>query len=1211
MFNPMFRVDTVDAVDTLDAPCKYTMQRSSSSYKKGTHCDVFDIDAKRWRTAQVLAKRRRQVLISYHGWDSKYDQWIDLPRIGQLWSKVKRGEYTGNSSSPLKAKIIAELDAVEVKSPYVEVESLKAKNSNLHDEVAFLASKNCELDKRLASLEMEKSNLQRHLKTLNLKLKSMTVEDPKQLCRRIVAFFRTVQKLNSEDYIRKLLRPLKDSHQALSSLSKTIESLCEKSSKKSLEAAAMDQELAESIDQVAMAIPKVRTKQVNRNQFIKIAETRDKLHSNRYQLAQRLSEEATLDADKLSQLVQACSETYLSGQHAYKSVRVLFDVLSQECAPPGEPKLQLETKSESESSAGLPDTKAARGVIDLSYKELGKCWEDFKLAMHADHKAAGRILGVSKRDLLDSTFNQSSSDALDPWLKTSLDIRRCSQALHSSLLQAQRHLRATVTYLIREIDEMWSKMSGTKSSLDFKVESLQSSIPARTASTKNLVKRIQKFLLEKKDCERIRKSVLPLLKEHKKLKSMVRETKADLEEMGGIDYDSEDEKEAKAKLGKLKSKLSTLNRDPTFSRDLARLRQLARWRPELYISRFKDHLDPLYGTAAAGLPVRSIADYEDDNQNPDLQSSGHSSKCLIAKLRFLPDKKSRYPCVLKLFDSTSSDGLRTFRRAVHVISRVRHRNIIQITGICRKDNNWLMEMPRYRTTLDKWAIQRRAEVKKNTEGLEGTESERWSHEVSRMLRGVLEGLDFLHQLGVIHRDLKPTNILIGPPLDQKDPPQPNKNENYAVIADFETSKWRDVAKAGLAKTTVRTTVRHVWTEGYRDPEIYRGVKAASDMYAFGVVMGELLIGKRLQGPEDVEDEVSKGQLEPDQARILSSVLEHCQEKRMTAFQALQSPFFSHGPSMKRTCCVCWDDRPLSEGVECFPTSAEGKAHFHCNKCFDRLVKVQAQDCAQIKRNGKIFCSVCPQGASPPYSQSTIASTVRSATYRVYSEALSQLERRKIKIQLQPEISLKIKVEAERLRKWDELKRKAYDKAQFIYQNILPIIGEVKKPDCLVNLCPSCRTPFQHFTACFALTCAYCQVNFCAWCLQICDGPDPHRHVRECKESLAPGQVFSSVSKFHQSNARRRTNQLRKYLRGLEPPIRKRVLKDERKDLSSLGFQHVLDDFANPDDDAHHRRRDHHNNQTTINVSAELQALEAYRAVNGNQWNGLYEEAEVI
>eukprot|EP00954_Amorphochlora_amoebiformis_P018430 1326095-Amorphochlora_amoeboformis.AAC.1 len=55
---------------------------------------------------------------------------------------------------------------------------------------------------------------------------------------------------------------------------------------------------------------------------------------------------------------------------------------------------------------------------------------------------------------------------------------------------------------------------------------------------------------------------------------------------------------------------------------------------------------------------------------------------------------------------------------------------------------------------------------------------------------------------------------------------------------------------------------------------------------------------------------------------------------------------------------------------------------------------------------------------------------------------------------------------------------------------------------------------------------------------------------------------------------------------LEPPIRKRVLKDERKDLSSLGFQHVLDDFANPDDDAHHRRRDHHNNQTTINVSAE-------------------------
>jgi eukaryotic-like serine/threonine-protein kinase len=101
-----------------------------------------------------------------------------------------------------------------------------------------------------------------------------------------------------------------------------------------------------------------------------------------------------------------------------------------------------------------------------------------------------------------------------------------------------------------------------------------------------------------------------------------------------------------------------------------------------------------------------------------------------------------------------------------------------------------------------------------------------SEEALRWLGQAAAALDAAHAAGVVHRDVKPGNLL----LDDRDD---------VNVADF------GVASAvGLDSLTMTGTV--VGTAGYLSPEQARGERAtpASDRYALAVVAWELLAGKR-------------------------------------------------------------------------------------------------------------------------------------------------------------------------------------------------------------------------------------------------------------------------------------------------------------------------------------------------------------------------------
>lgn len=151
-----------------------------------------------------------------------------------------------------------------------------------------------------------------------------------------------------------------------------------------------------------------------------------------------------------------------------------------------------------------------------------------------------------------------------------------------------------------------------------------------------------------------------------------------------------------------------------------------------------------------------------------------------------------------------------FLQEVSIMKKVRHRNVIQFIG-ARTEKPSLCILMEY---MDGGSVQ--DYLKQKVESLQLSE-------VFKIALDVARGMDYLHRMNIIHRDLKTANLLID-------------SVGTVKIADFGVARIMD---------SVCCTTAETGTYRWMAPEVieHKPYDCKADVYSFGILLWELLTGQ--------------------------------------------------------------------------------------------------------------------------------------------------------------------------------------------------------------------------------------------------------------------------------------------------------------------------------------------------------------------------------
>src|SRR5688572_5949298 len=204
------------------------------------------------------------------------------------------------------------------------------------------------------------------------------------------------------------------------------------------------------------------------------------------------------------------------------------------------------------------------------------------------------------------------------------------------------------------------------------------------------------------------------------------------------------------------------------------------------------------------------------------------------------DTNLRRPVAIKVFSDVIGGNAKklTYRHFVQeafALSRLQHPNTIRIYDFGIIDHPDL-EAPFQVSELLEGGTLREFIKRKGPQTIEDT---------VYILDGICGALSEAHSQSIIHRDVKPTNILFGRAGTQR----------IVKLSDFSVAQSAVEAAGRTLGDDTLVTQASFYSLGWSAPEQIRGeaVDVTADVYGLGLVLGYLLSGERLQRQREVTD----------------------------------------------------------------------------------------------------------------------------------------------------------------------------------------------------------------------------------------------------------------------------------------------------------------------------------------------------------------------
>jgi serine/threonine protein kinase/tetratricopeptide (TPR) repeat protein len=229
------------------------------------------------------------------------------------------------------------------------------------------------------------------------------------------------------------------------------------------------------------------------------------------------------------------------------------------------------------------------------------------------------------------------------------------------------------------------------------------------------------------------------------------------------------------------------------------------------------------------------------------------------------DRRLERNVAIKLVKDRSATALSRASREAMALARLSHPNVVAIHQIGELDGRVYVAM----------------EYVAGSNGREWAEQRRDVAEVVSVYLAVGDGLAAAHAAGLVHRDFKPDNVLVG-------------DDGRARVADFGLARSEPAALAvGSVEEQQRSQI--AGTPAYMAPEQYRGeaVDARADQFAYCTSLWEALHGKR-PFAADSGDTISNAKAvlvrgEPERARRIPRHIDVALRRGLSAQRADRWP----------------------------------------------------------------------------------------------------------------------------------------------------------------------------------------------------------------------------------------------------------------------------------------------------------------------------------